>query len=49
MQTIIEPVEKKVLETELSEERFVRDTNNGENEIYIITQHDSPNVMREIG
>ena len=49
MQTIIEPVGKNVLETELSEERFVRDTNNGENEIYIITQHDSPNVMREIG
>jgi len=49
MQAIIEPVDKKVLASELSPERFVRDTNNGHNEIYIITQHDSPNVMKEIG
>jgi hypothetical protein len=34
---------------ELTHERFVRKTNNGTNEIYIITNHDSPNVMREIG
>ncbi len=49
MQKIIEPISKDVLEAELSNERFVRDTNNGENEIYIITHHDSPNVMSEIG
>ncbi|MCW3070886.1 MAG: Hemolysin [Bacteroidetes bacterium] len=49
MQAIIEPVDKKVLESELTPQRFVRDTNNGNNEIYIITQHDSPNVMKEIG
>ena len=35
--------------SELTRERFVRKTNNGNNEIYIITNHDSPNVMREIG
>lgn len=49
MQDIIAPVDKKILEAELSKERFVRSTNNGNNEIYIITHHDSPNVMREIG
>lgn len=49
MQAIIEPVDRKTLESELSPERFVRTTNNGDNEIYIITHHDSPNVMREIG
>ncbi len=49
MQTIIEPVAKKLLEAELTTKRFVRKTNNGNNEIYIITHHDSPNVMREIG
>ncbi len=49
MQNIIEPIAKNILEAELSKERFVRNTNNGENEIYIITHHDSPNVMREIG
>lgn len=49
MQDIIAPVDTKILEAELSKERFVRSTNNGNNEIYIITHHDSPNVMREIG
>ena len=49
MQNIIEPVDTKLLEAELTEKRFVRKTNNGNNEIYIITYHDSPNVMREIG
>lgn len=49
MQTIVEPVEVKLLEAELNSKRFIRDTNNGNNEIYIITHHDSPNVMREIG
>ena len=49
MQDIIPAVDIKILESELSSERFVRSTNNGNNEIYIITHHDSPNVMREIG
>ena len=49
MQTIIEPVEIKLLEADLSKKRFVRNTNNGNNEIYIITYQDSPSVMREIG
>jgi hypothetical protein len=49
MRNIIEPVDTKLLEAELTNKRFVRETNNGNNEIYIITHHDSPNVMREIG
>src|SRR3954471_15591424 len=49
MQKIIEPVAKNLLEAELTPQRFVRKVNNGNNEIYIITHHDSPNVMREIG
>lgn len=49
METIIPPVDSSVLEKELSEDKFVRDTNNASNQIYIITHHDSPNVMREIG
>lgn len=49
MKSVVEPVDKKVLEAELNKDRFVRKTNNGDNEIYIITYHDSPNVMREIG
>ena len=48
-QAVIPPVDLKVLESELTSERFIRKTNNGGNEIYILTHHDSPNVMREIG
>ena len=49
MKTIIEPVSTDKLVEELSENKFFRKTNNGGNEIYIITAHNSPNIMREIG
>ena len=49
METIIPPVDKKILTQELNKDRFLRDTNNGNNEIYIVSENDSPNVMREIG
>ncbi len=38
-----------MLKSELVPERQLRMTNKSNNEIYIITAHDSPNVMREIG
>ncbi len=49
MQKIIDAISKDALLDELTKERYVRKTNNGNNEIYIITHHNSPNVMREIG
>ncbi len=49
MKNIIEPISKQILESELTREKFIRVTNNGDNEIYIITHHDSPNIMLEIG
>lgn len=49
MQAIIQPISKDLLVKELNAYRFVRTTNYGDNEIYIITHHDSPNVMLEIG
>lgn len=49
MQKIIDPVSKEALLDELTRERYVRKANNGNNEIYIITHHNAPNVMREIG
>ena len=49
MENIIEKVDKQALLAELTRDKYVRRTNNGSNEIYIITHHDSPNVMREIG
>ena len=49
MQDIIKPVSRDFLLKELNKERFVRVTNNGSNEIYIVTHHNSPQTMREIG
>ncbi len=46
---IIPPIDKSVLKKELNEDRFVRTTNKGNNEIYIVNHHNSPNVMKEIG
>ncbi|MBA3971746.1 MAG: GNAT family N-acetyltransferase, partial [Bacteroidetes bacterium] len=48
MKAIVEPIAVNILEAELSQDKFIRETNNGDNHIYIITHHDSPNVMREI-
>ncbi len=49
MEAIIPPVEREALRQELTEERFVRKTNNGDNEIYIISDVDSPLTMQEVG
>lgn len=49
MEPIIQPVDKALLESELTPAKFIRHTNNGANLIYIITHHDSPNIMKEIG
>lgn len=48
MKTIPPPVPKSLLIKELTAERFIRKTNNANNELYVITHHDSPNLMREI-
>ncbi|HQQ93703.1 MAG TPA: GNAT family N-acyltransferase [Bacteroidia bacterium] len=49
MENIIEAVSKEALLDELNAGRYVRRTNNGKNQIYIVTAHNSPQVMREIG
>ena len=46
---IIDPIDKLIIKRELEKNRFVRNTRKGDNEIYIINQHNSPNVMLEIG
>ena len=48
-QPIIAPIPTDVLLSELTPERQLRMTNKSNNEIYIITAHNAPNVMREIG
>ena len=48
-QPIIPPVSKDILKSELTPDKQLRMTNKSNNEIYIITAHNAPNVMREIG
>ncbi len=49
METVIPPVDRGLIEKELTDELFVRDTNNGHNKIYIFTNDQAPNLMRELG
>jgi len=48
-QPIIQPIPVEVLKSELTPDRQLRMTNKSHNEIYIITHHNAPNVMQEIG
>ena len=49
MQKIIDPVPVDLLKAELTKSKKLEDTNKGHNELYIVTWHDSPNVVTEIG
>lgn len=49
MKNIIDPIPVNKLLEELTLERFIRMTNNGKNEIYVVNAFNAPNVMREIG
>ena len=49
MQDIIKPTDRALLKSELTKEKKLRSTNKSNNEIYIVTAHDAPHVMQEIG
>jgi hypothetical protein len=49
MEDIIKPIDKELLRSELTEDKQLRMTNKSNNQIYIITYHNAPNVMKEIG
>ena len=49
MEPIIPPVSRELLKAELTPERRLRSTNKAGNEIYVLTYHEAPNVVREIG
>ncbi|MFH2142373.1 MAG: GNAT family N-acetyltransferase [Bacteroidota bacterium] len=49
MKRIIPPIDRELLNAELTEEKFLRVTNFGGNKIYTVNYHNSPNVLREIG
>lgn len=49
MKEIIAPLPRKKIFAELTPDKLLRKTNKGGNEIYIITHHDSPSIMHEVG
>lgn len=49
MKTIIDPVPVELIKAELTKSKKLEDTNKGHNELYIVTWHDSPNTVKEIG
>ncbi len=49
MEDIIAPIDKELLKSELTEDKRLRFTNKSNNEIYIITWKNAPNVLKEIG
>ncbi len=46
---IIAPIPKEVLKSELTDDKRLRMTSKSNNEVYVVTWQDSPNVVREIG
>lgn len=48
-QEIIQPIDKELLKGELTLDKKLRMTNKSHNEIYVVTAHNAPNIMREIG
>ena len=49
MRNVALPIDKKLLESELTDGIFVRDTNKGGKEIYIFTDKQAPYLMQEVG
>ena len=49
MEDVIAPIDKEILKSELTQERRLRFTNKSHNEIYVVTAHNAPNVMKEVG
>ncbi|HHT51718.1 MAG TPA: GNAT family N-acetyltransferase [Bacteroidales bacterium] len=49
MEKIIDPIDRELIKSELTEDKFLRTTNVGGNSIYLITAHNAPNTMLEIG
>ena len=49
MEKIIDPVPVDLIKAELTPDKKLIDTNKGGNELYVVTWHDSPNTVREIG
>nr|MBK9651584.1 GNAT family N-acetyltransferase [Bacteroidota bacterium] len=48
-QKVIDPVPGELILAELNATTFLRKTNNGNNEIYVVNHRNAPNTLREIG
>ena len=49
MKEIIAPISRDILKSELTEDKRLRFTNRSNNEIYVVTWQNAPNVVKEIG
>ncbi len=48
-QKIVDPIDPAIIRAELASQTFLRTSNKGGNEIYIVDGREAPNLMREIG
>ncbi len=49
MKEIIRPIARELILSELNESTFLRKTNKGENDIYVIDSENAPHTLQEIG
>ena len=49
MENIIDKIDTQLIEKELTKESFLRNTNKGGNQIYVVDSESAPNIMLEIG
>ncbi|MEG2848987.1 MAG: hemolysin, partial [Bacteroidales bacterium] len=49
MEPVIRPIDRSLIIKELTKDKFIRITRKGDNYLFEVTAHDSPNVMQEIG
>jgi len=49
MENIIAPIDRKKIIAELTDDKFVRNSNFGGNRIFVCDAHNAPNTMQEIG
>ncbi len=49
MKEVVKPIPREEIYAELTQDKLLRKTNKGGNEIYITTAHNSPAIMHELG
>lgn len=49
MKPVVDSLPKEQIMAELTKEKLLRKTNNGNNEVYIFDHHDSPALLHEVG